>query len=220
MSIALGRAARLNAYWPRGNRGGLWQTDFPKFWSGQTVSQLGSQVTLLALPLIFVGLNASAAQMGILRALQFLPFLVFGLPAGAWVDRVARRPLLMAADVGRAALLLSIPAAAALQILTTEHVMLVAFATGSLTVVFEVAQQAFVPALVSRERLVPANEQLEASRSLGLTLGPAIGGPMVQLARAPFALLLDAASFMVSALTLRAVRSVPEIIALRPADRS
>lgn len=213
MSLALGRAARWAgvARWSPA-RGGLWAGDFPKFWAGQTVSTLGSQVTLLALPLIFVALDASAAEMGILRALQFLPYLLFGLPIGAWVDRVARRPLLMTADLGRAALLLSVPAAALFGVLHIEHVLFVAFAAGTLTVVFDVAQQAFVPALVSREHLVPANEQLEASRSVGLTLGPAIGGPIVQLAGAPFALVLDAASFVVSALTLRAVRSVPETI--------
>src|SRR5918998_3278878 len=84
--------------WP-GVESGLWQTEFPKFWAGQTVSQLGTQVTLLALPLIFVALDASASQMGVLRALQFLPFLLLGLPAGVWIDRLRRRPLLIGADL-------------------------------------------------------------------------------------------------------------------------
>jgi MFS family permease len=197
-------------------RSGLWLTEFPKFWAGQTVSVLGSQVTLLALPLIFVALNASAAEMGILRALQYLPYLLFGLPAGAWVDRVARRPLLLTADLGRAGLIFSVPLAAAFGMLHTEHVLFVAFAAGTLTVVFDVAQQAFVPSLVKRDYLTTANEQLEASRSLGLTLGPAIGGPIVQIVGAPFALLLDAASFLISAATLQAVRSVPETVAPPP----
>src|SRR5947208_429955 len=123
MNVVLRRAG----IFPRSSspRGGLWQTDFPKFWAGQTVSTLGSQITLLALPLIFVGLNASAAEMGILRALQFLPYLLFGLPVGAWVDRVPRRPLLMVADLGRTVLLLSIPVAAVFGALRTEHVLLV-----------------------------------------------------------------------------------------------
>jgi MFS family permease len=225
MSLALGRLPAHRSVVARVPRwsalgGNLRDTEFPKFWAGQTVSGLGSQITMLALPLIVVGLNASASQMGILRAMQFLPFLLLGLPAGVWIDRVRRRPLLMAADLGRAALLLSLPLAAALGGLRLEHVFAVAFATGALTVVFDVAQQAFVPALVRRDHLMEANEKLEVSRCLGQTLGPGLGGLLVQIVTAPFTILLDAVSFVFSAMMLRSVRGVEPPVATAAGNRS
>jgi MFS family permease len=223
MSIASGRVARLGGRLPGlsgAARGSLWATEFPKFWAGQTVSQLGSQVTLLALPLLFISLDASAAQVGLLRAMLYLPFLLLGLPSGAWIDRTRRRPVLMAADLGRAALLVSLPLAAVLGILRLEYVLFVAFATGTLTVLFDVAQQAYVPSLVSRDHLIEANQKLEVSRALGLTVGPSLGGLLVQMVSAPFAIVLDSASFLVSALTLRAVRSVEPPVAPAVAGRS
>lgn len=190
--------------------GKLQSAEFSTFWAGQTVSQLGSQLTLLALPLIVINLNASAFEMGAIRAVQYLPFLLLGLPCGVWIDRMRRRPLLILADLGRALLLLALPVLAAVGLLRVEHVIIVAFATGALTVIFDVAQQAFVPSLVDRDQLVMANERLEVSRCLGMTLGPGLGGWLVQLVSAPFAILVDVASFVFSAVALRAVRHTPE----------
>src|ERR1700730_15785793 len=128
----------------------LWrQRDFVLLWTGQSVSELGSQVSVLAVPLVAIDvLHASAFAVGVLTSMQSLPFLLVGLPAGAWVDRLRRRPVLIAADVGRAVALGSIPAAWALSILTLGQLYLVSLLSGVLTVFFDVAYQSYLPALV------------------------------------------------------------------------
>lgn len=198
----------------------LWRhADFLKLWTGQTISLIGSQVTLLALPLTAVlTLRASAFQMGMLRALQYLPALLIGLLAGVYIDRVRRRPVLMAADLGRAALLATIPLAAALGALRMGYLYGVAFLVGALTVIFEVAYLAFVPALVRREQLVDANGRLEASQSLAQIAGPGLGGLLVQALSAPVAILADALSFLVSVAFLGLLRTpepAPEAVERR-----
>jgi MFS family permease len=188
---------------------GLWRhPDFLKLWFGESISLVGSQVTLLALPLTAVlVLGAGPLQMGVLGAVQYAPFLLFGLIAGVWVDRVRRRPILVWANLGRAALLGSIPVSAALGLLRIEQLYVVAFASGLLTVFFDVAYQAFLPTLVRRDALVDGNSKLEMSRSVAQTAGPGLGGGLVQLVTAPVALAVDSISFLSSAVCLVLIRT-------------
>jgi MFS family permease len=199
---------------------GLWRhREFRRLWAGQTISLVGSQVTLLALPLTAVlSLKASPVQMGVLGAVQFAPFLLVGLFAGVWVDRLRRRPILMAADFGRAVLLSSIPAAALLHRLGMPQLYIVGFLVGVLTVFFDVAYQSFLPALVNREALVEGNSKLETSESLARIGGPGIAGALVQAITAPISILVDAASFLVSVFFLRLIRT-PEPPALTASER-
>ncbi|HEX5502891.1 MAG TPA: MFS transporter [Thermomicrobiales bacterium] len=197
---------------------GLWRhPDFLKLWGGQTISVFGDQIALLALPLVAVlTLNAGAVEMGILGAAERAPFLLVGLFAGVWVDRLRRRPILIGADAGRALLLGSIPAAALLGALTVHYLYVIAFLVGILTVFFDVAYQSYLPVLVSRERLVEGNSKLEVSNSVATIAGPGLAGALVQLLSAPLALLADALSFVVSVVSLLWI-GAPEP-APRPAD--
>lgn len=192
---------------------GLWRhPGFLKLWVGQTISIFGSAITGLALPLAAVLLlDAGPAQMGLLGAADFAPFLLVGLFAGVWVDRLSRRRVLIAGDVGRALLLLTIPLAALLGALRMEQLYVVGFLTGVLTVFFDVAYQSFLPSLVQREQLVEGNSKLEVSRSVGNIAGPGLAGALVQLVTAPLAILLDALSFLVSACFLAWIRA-PEVV--------
>ncbi len=186
-------------------RGLFRHANFMKLWTGQTISMLGTELGALYF-LAIVVLNASPLQMGVLGTLGTLPVILIGLQAGVWADRVRRRPLMIAADAGRALLLLSIPVAAALGKLHIEHVFLVAFLAGALTVVFNVAYQSILPSLVDREQLLDANSKLEASGSIAELSGSAIGGGLVQLFSAQVAVVVDACSFLVSACSIGAIR--------------
>lgn len=182
--------------------------DFRWLWAGETVSLLGSQVTLLALPLTAVlTLHASPFQMGLLAVAGSVPTFLFSLPAGAWVDRQRRRPVLAAANVGRALVLLTIPIAAWRRVLTLPHLAVAAFLAGTLTIIFQVAYQSYLPALMSRDDLVRANGRLEASASLAQLTGPSLAGGLIQLVTAPIAILADALSFTAAALFLRSIRA-------------
>jgi MFS family permease len=198
---------------------GLWRhADFVKLWAGQTISLIGSQITFLALPLTAVlVLDATPAQMGFLTAAEAIPSLLVGLFVGVWVDRYRRRPILIAADLGRAALLLVIPVAAILGALRIEYLYIVAFLVGTLELVFDVAHRSFLPSLVKHEQLVEGNSKLEMSRSVAMILGPGVAGGLVQLVTAPIAMAFDAISFLVSALLLGWIRT-PEP-APRPSDQ-
>jgi MFS family permease len=197
--------------WPRG---GLWRhEDFLRLWGAQAVSHFGSQVTLLALPLVAVlTLEASAFEVSALGAAEFAPFLLFTLAAGVWVDRVRRRPLLIAADVARAAVLASVPIAYAFDAVTIWQLYAVGFAHGVFTVVFDVAYVPFVASLVARQQLLEANAKVEISRSAAQTAGPGIAGVLVQTIGAPLALLADAVSFLFSALLAWRIRVREEIL--------
>lgn len=188
---------------------GLWRhPDFLKLWAGQTVSLVGSQITLLALPLVAaLVLRATPLQMGILTAALATPALLFGLPAGAWIDRLPRRPILVDADLGRFALLGAIPLAYLMGILRLELLYVVAFLIGTFTLLFDVAYQSFLPSLLAREELVEGNSKLEMSRSAANLVGLGLAGVLVQLVTAPVAIAVDACSFLVSALTLGFVRA-------------
>ncbi|MEJ7754762.1 MAG: MFS transporter, partial [Candidatus Limnocylindrales bacterium] len=139
--------------------------DFVKLWVAESISMAGSQISQLAIPLLaIVLLNASAFEVGLLTAVGFLPFLLFGLPAGVWIDRLRRRPILIAADVGRAVLLASIPLAWLLGSIELPQLYLVTFLAGVLTVFFDVGYQSYIPSLVHRDQLMEGNEKLEMSR--------------------------------------------------------
>jgi MFS family permease len=189
--------------------GGLWRdAGFRNLWGAQTISLLGSQVTALALPLTAaLALEATPAQMGLLGAAGAAPALLLGLFVGVWVDRRRRRPIMIAADLGRAALLLLIPAAALFGTLRIELLYAVALLCGALSLLFEVAYRAFVPALLPRERLVDANSKLELSRSAAEVGGPGLAGGLIGLAGAPLAVAADAISFLASALLLARLRA-------------
>ncbi len=181
--------------------------DFVRLWTAETISQFGTQISLLALPLVAVVLlEASPFEVALLGTVEFLPFILFSLPAGAWVDRLRRRPILILGDLGRAVALATIPAAFVLDVLTIWQLYLVGFIAGTLTVLFDVAYQSYLPALVERDQLVDGNGKLEVSRTLAQTAGPALGGGVIGLATAPLAILADALSFVVSALFVVAIR--------------
>jgi MFS family permease len=171
-----------------------------KLWTAETISQLGTQVTLLGLPLIAILLmKANAFEVGLLATVEFLPFILFGLPAGAWVDRLRRRPILIVGDLGRALSLGSIPIVYELGHLTLLQLYSVAFVTGVLTVFFDVSYQAYLPSLVDRARLVDGNAKLEGSRATAQLAGPGIAGALIQWIGAPLAIVADAVSYLGSA---------------------
>lgn len=181
--------------------------DFARFWAAESISAVGSQITAVALPLLAaLWLGASPMSVGVLTAASGLPHLLFGLFAGAWVDRLRRRPIMIAADIGRAALLATIPLAAWLGALRIELLIAVAFFDGAFRVFFDIAYMAYVPTLVSRGHLVEANSKLEASASGAQVIGPALGGMLVRLLGAPIAILVDALTFLASAVFLAGVR--------------
>lgn len=191
----------------------LWRhPDFVKLWSAQTISQIGSQVTFLALPLTAITvLDASPAQMGLLTAAGAVPAVVFGLQAGAVVDRRARRPVLISTDLARAATLAVIPTAWALGVLSVPLLIGVALAVGAGSLLFDVAYQALLPAVVPRDRLLDGNGKLELSRTAAELGGPGLAGLLLHLVTAPVAIAVDAASFLASALILMRLRVVEQI---------
>ena len=179
----------------------LWRhADFLKLWTGQTVSELGSVVTRTAVPLVaLLVLGAGPAEMALLVVAGSLAVLLVGFFAGAWVDRLPRRPLLVASDILRSLLLLSIPVAFALDVLGMQQLYLVVFLEGCLGVLFDAAYPAYVPSLIGVDRVIDGNSKLATSSSLAEIGGPGIAGALVQLISAPFAILVDAVSYAVSA---------------------
>ena len=200
------RGARLTASTaPRRNL--LRHPDFLKLWSAETVSLLGTQVTLLALPIVAATiLNVTPLEFALLGTIEFLPFILLSLPAGVWVDRLRRRPIMIVGDLGRALALSSIPIAFALNALTIWQLYVVGFVNGCLTVFFDVAYQSYLPSVVDRDQLVEGNSKLEISRSASQLVGPGLAGVLIGILKAPFAIILDAASFLFSALFVFAIR--------------
>jgi MFS family permease len=181
-------------------RRSLWRhPDYMKIWSAATVSLMGTQVSLIAMPFIaaFV-LRAPTFQVALLGAVEMLPFILFALPAGAWLDRVRRRPVLIAGDIGRAIAFVSIPIAYSLGVLTIWQLYAVGFVTGILTVLFDVADQSYLPVLLDADDLVEGNAKLQISASAAQIVGPGFGGGLIALVAAPFAVIVDAASFLIS----------------------
>jgi MFS family permease len=180
--------------------GALWaHKDFLKLWTGQTISEFGSQVSQLAIPWVaLVTLNATAFEVASLGTVEFLPFVLFTLPAGVWVDRLHRRSVLIVGDLGRALLLSSIPIAYVTGHLTLAQLYVVGFLVGIHTVFFDVAYQSYLPEIVDRDTLIEGNSKLNITSSGAQLAGPGAAGGLIALATAPYAVLVDAASFVVS----------------------
>jgi len=186
----------------------LWRnTNFTRLWLASIVSNAGTHITNLALPLTAaLTLGANPPQMGLLAIAGSLPNLLFGLLAGVWVDRTRRRQVLVWADLGRALLLASIPLAAFLGSLTFIHLYVIAFVTSTLSIFFTIASVAVLPSVVKREQLVEANSKFALSDSVMTIAAPSTAGGIVQLLSAPKAIIVDAISYVLSALSLGGVR--------------
>ncbi|MDO8614366.1 MAG: MFS transporter [Dehalococcoidia bacterium] len=187
---------------------GLWRNpDFLRLWAGETISVFGSLVGRTALPFTAIlVLDASPLQVALLMAADIVAGLLFGLLAGVWVDRLPRRPIMIAADIGRAGLLASIPAAYALDALSLEQLYVVAFFMGTLTIFFDVAYLSYLPSLVERGEILEGNSKMAASWSVAEVGAFSSAGWLVQLLTAPVAVLVDAVSFLFSALFVGAIR--------------
>jgi MFS family permease len=198
----------------------LWQNAaFARVWTADTVSIFGSLITRMALPLAAILLLGSGAiEVAVLRSLELGATLLVGLVAGAWVDRLRRRPVLIWSDLGRAVLLGSIPVAFALGVLTYWQLLLVSGLAAILTTFFDSASNAYLPTIVERERLVDANAALAASGSAAEFMAFGISGFLVQLLTAPIAIAIDAVSFLVSAILLGSIHR-PEAPPPPVADR-
>ncbi len=176
--------------------------DFWKYWAGQTISNLGSSVTLFALPLLIYKLTGSSINLGIATAAEFVPYLLFGLLLGAWVDRVDRKHMMIFTDIARALIIASIPLLAAFGSLSVWWIYVVGFIQSTLTICFEAGQFAAIPNLVNRDDLVTANGRIQASYSAASVLGPLLAGLLVALVPLSTLLLVDASSFLLSACSL------------------
>src|SRR5258708_14410570 len=197
--------------------------DFTRLWGGQTVSEVGSQVTILAFPTLAVlGFHAGPATVGLLIAAARLPFPVLALLAGVIVDRARKRPVMVVCDLARVAILVAIPLLWATGALQLWHLYVATVGMGVFTVFFDIAYLAYVPALVGRETLLGANSRLEVSMSASALIGPGLGGLLVQAMGAARAVLADATSFVVSAAALLPTRhhqTTPPPHARRPLMR-
>lgn len=202
----------MRSLWPHA---GLWRhPDFLKLWSAETISQFGTQVSNLAIPLVAIlVLDATPFEVASLGTVLFLPFIIFTLPAGVWVDRMQRRPILVAGDLGRAGLLATIPIAYFADALTLGQLYVVGFLVGICTVFFDVAYQSYLPSLVERDQLVEGNSKLEISRSASQIAGPGFAGLLIQALTAPYAVVVDALSFLGSGLFILGIRKEEQLAA-------
>jgi MFS family permease len=195
----------------RPRRGGLWHhLDFRRLWIGETVSHFGTQVSQIAIPLVAIlVVHATTFEVGLLTAMETLGFLIVGLPAGAWVDRMRFRSVLIVNDILRAVALGSIPLAQMLGVLSIGQLYAVALITGVSTVFFDVAYQSYLPELIDRSALVEGNSKLQGSESVSQIAGPGLGGLLIQALTAPYAVLVDALSFVWSAGWVGAIKVRP-----------
>jgi MFS family permease len=191
-------------------KGAVWQSpDFVRLWSAATVSNLGTQVSLLALPFVAIlTVQASTFEVAALGAAESAPLLLFALPAGAWIDRIRKRPVMLGADIGSAAALGSIPIAHAAGVLTIWQLFAVGFASGTLSIFFDVASQANLPAVVPREQLAEGNAGLQISGQTAQVAGPGLAGVLIGFVGAPYAVVADAISFLASAAIVSRLRQV------------
>jgi len=188
--------------------------DFLKLWIGQSISAFGTQVTILAVPILAAAaLQVSPLEFGLLATIEFLPVVVLSLPAGVWVDRLRRRPILIVGDLCRALCLATIPVAFAFDVLTIWQLYVVVFVNGCLTVFFDVAYQSYLPSIVDRDQLVDGNAKLELTRASSQRLGPGLAGVLIGALTAPFAILVDAISYAVSALFISSIRKAEARVA-------
>jgi predicted MFS family arabinose efflux permease len=192
------------AFW----RHGVWQSaDFTRLWSASVISAFGSSVTRLAMPLLAATtLHATPAQMGLLVASESLPILLLGLLAGTWLDRRTKRPVMIVTDLVRGVLLLALPVAWYLGVLRIELLIAIAFLVGCLSVFFDIASQSLLPMILRDERLAEGNARLFTGWSIAEIAGPGVAGWLVQAITAPFAILVDAVSYLVSAVMLFGMR--------------
>jgi MFS family permease len=177
-------------------------SDFWKYWTGQTISNLGSSITLFALPLLVFKISGSALDLGIASAATFLPYLLFGLILGAWADRVNRKRMMIGTDIGRSLIIVSIPLMFALGVLTIWWIYIVAFIHATLTICFEAGEFAAIPSLVNKDDLVTANGRIQASYSGASIVGPLLAGVLVTLIPLSALLLIDSFSFLASSFSL------------------
>ena len=183
------------------------RSDFWKFWAGQTISQLGSSFTAFALPLLVYKLTGSSVSLAIGTAAYFLPYLLFGLVIGAWVDRVDRRRMMIAVDLGRALVIVLIPILSYTDALSVGWIYGCAFVISTLTIAFDSGQFAALPSLVAKDDLVTANGRLQASYSAAMIVGPLLAGLLVATVKLETVFVVDAASFVGSAASLALVRT-------------
>ena len=188
---------------------GLWHhPDFMKLWIGQTISEFGSRITRDGIPLIAViTLAATPAEMGLLTAFASIPVLLFGLIAGVWIDRLRRRPIMIAMDIGRALLLLAIPLAALTGQLRIEMLYIIVALIGVMGLILETAYRALLPTLVSRDQLLEGNSKLSTTDALAEIGGPSIAGLLIQWISAPLAVFFDAISFAFSSVSFALIRA-------------
>lgn len=207
MTITEPRTPRLPG--ARRRTGGLfWHRDFRLLWIGQSASKLGSSVTSVALPLVAVAtLGATTFQVALLSAAAWLPWLLVGLPVGALVDRLPRRPIMLASDLVAGILFLSVPVAAWLDRLTIGYLLTVAIGAGTASVFFQTAYQVYLPSLLRRDEVAEGNAKMQATETIAQVGGPGLAGLLSQLVGAVNALLLDVASFLASALCLLSIRA-------------
>ncbi len=201
---------------PKGN---LWRhRDFLKLWTGQSISELGSQVSQLAIPWVAaVVLHVSPFVFALLGTLGFMPFIIFALPAGVWVDRLRRRPILILGDSARAVLLATIPIAYAFHALTVWQLLVVQFLVGICTVFFDVAYQSYLPFLVEREDLIEGNAKLQLTVSVAQVAGPSMSGGLIAAITAPYAIVADSISYVISTAFMIPIRK-PEVLPERAVD--
>lgn len=200
------------------------QRNFQVLWSAHTVSEFGTRITFFVIPVLaLTTLSASTGQLGLVSAMESLPFLLVGLPAGALLDRWDRRRVMVVADVGRAAAIVVLPVGHLMGVLSVPLLCAVGFAIGLCTVFFDIADQAFLPTVVAREQTPDGNSRLEFSRSAAELAGPSVGGLLLQVVTAPLVLVVNAVSYLVSALLLyliRIPRAQAQPDAARPTMRS
>lgn len=200
---------------------GLWRhSDFVRLWAAASVSTFGSLITRTALPFTAIlVLDATAFDIGLIRVAELLPGLVLGLVAGAWLDRVRRRPVMIGADLLRALVLLTIPVAAFASVLGLWQLVVVAAVTSVLAICFDIAYQSYLPTLVSRGELVEGNSKLTAANAVAEVAAFSLGGWLVQLITAPLAVLIDAITFLISAVFIGRIEA-PEPAPTPPAAQT
>lgn len=181
--------------------------DFWKYWTGQTISNLGSSITLFALPLLVFKLTGSALNLGISTAAEFVPYLLFGLLLGAWMDRVNRKRMMILTDIARAAIIATIPLAASFGMLTVWWIYVVGFVHSTLTICFEAGQFAAIPKIVDQEDIVTANGRIQASYSGASVIGPLLAGVLITSMPVSTMMYFDALSFVISAGSLALIRA-------------
>lgn len=212
----------MTASQPKPRGGLLRHPNFLKLWTAETVSVFGSQISALAIPIVAATyLKVEAFPFALLGVIEFLPFILFTLPAGAWVDRLRRRPIMITGDLGRALALGTIPLVFAINPawLTIWQLYAVAFVTGTLTVFFDVSNQSYLPSIVERDELIEGNSKLQISQSAAQIAGPGIAGVLIGAIGSAFAIVVDALSFVWSAFFVFLIRK-PEPPVVHPADEA